>query len=254
MNNLPDTGWYVQYLRIFLLFLFFLIPCITLTQNLPEVRHDSLTWHFDEGDKKSFSLGAFLVDLFTPQIIIDTKEIRKYISDERFQTMRHHDGDLRAADAIYLKSLRIADYNIARALFLSFMAVLEHRNVEISLPLIGKCTLPLTFENDTIFSTRINHLPAHMYYDSPSSLQGDRDKLQHFFGSAFLSYATEAPALTKFVGNAIEWGEALIVVGGVDDHRDKRANTQGKCFGRDLLFVETILPSDYLTFALEERK
>ena len=215
---------------------------------------DGLSWDFDEGKSEEFSIGTFLSEIFTPQIIVDTKHIRQYILDERFQVLRDRCGDMRTIDAIFLKSLKIADYNIARALFLSFMAVLEHRKIEIKMPIVSSLKVPLTFEKDSIFSARIKHLPTQVYSDSPTTPEGDRDKLQHFFGSAYLSYASEAPGFTRTLGNLIEWGEPVFIVGGTDDPRDKRANKQGERFGRDLLVVTTLLPSDYLTFQHEDRK
>jgi hypothetical protein len=215
---------------------------------------DGLPWNFDEGKSEGFSISAFFSDIFTPQIIIDTKHIRQYILDERFQVLRNRCGDMRTIDAIYLKSLKIADYNIARALFLSLMAVLEHRKIDFKIPVVSSLKVPLTFEKDSIFSARIKHLPTHVYSDSPTTPEGDRDKLQHFFGSAYLSYASEAPAFTRIAGNLIEWGEAAFIIGGTDDLRDSRANKQGESFGRDLLVVKTLLPSDYLTFQYEDRK
>jgi hypothetical protein len=215
---------------------------------------DGLSWDFDEEKSEGFSIGTFLSDFFTPQIIIDTKNIRQYILDERFQVLRNRCGDLRAIDAIYLKSLKIAHHNIARALFLSLMAVLEHRNVDMKIPIFRSLKIPLTFEKDSIFSARIQHLPTNVYSDSVTTPEGDRDKLQHFFGSAYLSYVSEAPEFTRTAGNLIEWGEAAFIVGGTDDPRDKRANKQGEKFGQDLLVVTNLLPSDYLTFRFEDRK
>jgi hypothetical protein len=215
---------------------------------------DGISWDFDEEKNEKFSIGTFLSDTFTPQILIDTKHIREYIRDERFLFLRSRCGDMRTIDAIYLKSLKIADYNIARALFLSFMAVLEHRNVDVKLPILKSLEVPLTFEEDSIFTARIKHLPSRVYSDSPNGPEGDRDKLQHFFGSAYLAYASEAPDMTRTVGDLIELGEAKFIIGGTDDARDKRANQHGKSFGRDLLVVKTLLPSDYLTFPIEGRK
>jgi hypothetical protein len=60
--------------------------------------------------------------------------------------------------------------------------------------------------------------------------------------------------LTRTTGNFIEWFEKYFVVGGADDPRDKRANKHGKSFGRDLLVVKTLLPSDYLTSPYDDRK
>ena len=232
-----------------LLFCFF-----ARAQHIDSHYRNVTSWDFDEGKSESYSIGVFLSEFFTPQLITDTKHIRTYILNERFQILRNQCGDMRAIDAIYLKSLKIADYNIARALFLSFMAVLEHRKVDIKIPIVRSLKVPLTFENDSIFSVRIKHLPIHVYSDSPITPEGDRDKLQHFFGSAYLSYVSEAPELTRTVGNLIEWGEPKFIVGGTDDQRDKRANKQGESFGQDLLVVETMLPSDYLTFQHEDRK
>ncbi|MBN1397671.1 MAG: hypothetical protein JXA06_06545 [Bacteroidetes bacterium] len=215
---------------------------------------DVISWDFDEEDKNDFSLWTFLEDIFTPQIITDTKYIRQYIIDDRFQILRSHYGDIRALDAIYLKSLKISDHNIARALFISLMAVLEHRSVDIKIPVFSSLRIPLTFEKKRNFDARIMHLPVKIYSDSPAFPGCDRDKLQHFFASAFLSYVSEAPDFTRITGNLVEIIEDAIVVGGAEDPRDKRANRQGQSFGEDLLIVTNLLPSDYLTFRYEECK
>jgi hypothetical protein len=215
---------------------------------------NDFSWDFDQESHKGFSIVTYVSDVFTPQIIIDTKIIRAYIRDDRFQMIRLRCGDMRAIDAIYLKSLKIAEYNIARALFLSFMAVLEHRKIDVKLPIVKSVELPVSFEEDSLFTARINCLPRRVYADTPADSVGDVDKLQHFFGSAYLAYSSESPGLTRTTGNIIEWGEGKFVVGGADDPRDKRANNQGKSFGRDLLVVKTLLPSDYLTFTMEGRQ
>jgi hypothetical protein len=213
-----------------------------------------LSWNFDEEKTSGFSIGGFLSDIVTPQIVTDTRHIRNYIRDVRFKALRDRCGDMRTVDAIYLKSLKIADYNIARALFLSLMAVLEHRNFDVKVPVLSAFQVPLTFEEDSVFLARMKNLPIHIYPDSPDSLGGDRDKLQHFFASAYLAYSSEAPELTRTAGNLVEWAEAKFIVGGIEDSRDKRANRHGESFGRDLLVVKTLLPSDYLTFMHEGSK
>ncbi len=213
---------------------------------------DGLSWDFDEAGKGGFSLGGFIGDMFTPQVVIDTRQIREYVRDTRFKELSRRCGDLRTVDGIYLKALKIADYKIGRALFLSMMAVLEHQKVDLKMPIISSLPVPLTFEEDTLFKTRIRNLPRKIYSDSPEGDEGDKDKLQHFFASAYLSYVSESQDLTRTTGNLVEWGEAKFVVGGADDPRDKRANKHGEAFGRDLHSVKTLLPSDYLTLATEE--
>lgn len=239
-------------LLLFLYPLLFTLPA--LAQSNSNKSPDGLSWDFDENSTHGFSIGKFLSDAFTPQIIVDTRRIREYVRDERFLVLRNQCGDMRSIDAIYLKALKIADFNIARALFLSLMAVLEHRNVELKMPIIKSLAIPLSFEEDSIFNARMKNLPTHVYPDTPRGTDGDRDKLQHLFASAYLVYVSEAPELTRATGNLIEWGEAKFVVGGSEDPRDKRANNFGESFGRDLLVVKTLLPSDYLTLPYEDRK
>lgn len=251
MNFSKRTIFIVKCIFVLLFIQVFLVDAYAQCDDTKS--SDGLSWDFDEENSKGLSIGAFVSDIFTPQIILDTKYIRDYIRDERFLILRSRCGDMRTIDAIYLKSLKIADYNIARSLFLSFMAVLEHRKVDVKMPIFKPLALPLTFEDDSIFNNRVKNLPAKVYSDTPPGSFGDIDKLQHFFGSAYLSYVSEAPGFTGTAGNFIEWGEANFIVGGTDDPRDKRANKQGKSFGRDLLVVKTLLPSDYLTFPNEER-
>jgi hypothetical protein len=196
-------------------------------------------------------LGGFFGDLFTPQLIRDTKDIRSYLRDERFAELLRRCGDLRAVDGIFQKALRVAEFSIARALFLSMMACMEHQNVEVDVPVVGAVGLPLTFEEDSLFKSRIHNLPSRLYEDSPGSGLGDRDKLQHFFGSAYIAYVSGSPELARATGNFVEWGEARMIVGGADDVRDRRANKQGETFGHDLIYVKTLLPSDYLTLPVK---
>jgi hypothetical protein len=211
-----------------------------------------LSWDFDEDEKAGFSIGGFLSETFTPQLIIDSKRIRDYVRDARFKELTLRCGDLRAVDGIFLKSLRIADFNLSRALFLSLMAILEHQNVDFKLPIVGGIRVPLTFEQDSLFKARKRNIPARVYPDSPLNEEGDKDKLQHFFASAYLAYVSESPELARQSGNFVEWGEARFVVGGADDPRDRRANKHGEAFGRDLLVVRTLLPSDYLRLPYEK--
>ncbi|MEX0602152.1 MAG: hypothetical protein WD295_02345, partial [Bacteroidota bacterium] len=109
---------------------------------------DGLTWNFEE-EGAGFSLGKALGNLFTPQLIKDTRRIRAYVRDPRFGVLLGLCGDMRGVDAIYQKALRIAEYNIPRALFLAMMASLEHQRIDVMVPLVGTFGLPLTFEEDS---------------------------------------------------------------------------------------------------------
>jgi hypothetical protein len=212
---------------------------------------DGLTWNFDEEAKKGFSFFEFLGKVFTPRLASDVQRIRAYVRDVRFAELSRRCGAIRAVDAIYQKALRVAEYHIARALFLSMVATMEHQQFNVRMPLVGSMQMPLTFEDDSLFSARLKNLPARIYHDSKLDEHGDKDKLQHFFGSAYLAYASESPEFSRSTGAMIEWGEAQFIVGGVDDPRDHRANKQGTMFGRDLLSVKNLLPSDYLTIPIK---
>lgn len=211
---------------------------------------DGLTWDYDTGEKESFSLIRFVGNALTPDLIKETRQMRAYVRDARFAALMKRCGDARAVDAIYLKALKIAEHNLARALFLSLMGTLEHRDVDLKVPVFGPIGVPLTFEVDSMFNSRFRNLPSRLYVDTPP--EGDRDKLQHFFASAYIAYASESRELARSGGNFVEWGEAQFVVGGVDDPRDRRSNKHGERFGHDLLTVRNLLPSDYLNLSLEE--
>ena len=213
-----------------------------------------LSWNFDDGEKEGCSIGTMFSNAVTPQVIIDTKEVRGYVRDPRFRELTRRCGDLRAVDAIYQKSLRIAEYNVGRGLLISMMAVLEHQQIHVRMPIVKSVELPLSFEEDTLFAQRVRNLPNALYPDSPTTEEGDKDKLQHFFASAYLAYASESTDIARGAGNVVEWGEAKFVVGGADDPRDRRANKQGEAFGRDLLVVKNLLPSDYLNLPVRDEQ
>jgi hypothetical protein len=233
-----------------LLVLLFFAGSVAIAQCDGKPGPDGLTWNFDEGEKESFNLLRFIGGVFTPDLIKETKQIRTYIRDQRFAELVKRCGDVRAMDYIFLKALKISDHSVPRALFLSMMGCLDHRNLDVKVPLIGVVDIPLSLEEDSIFKSRYSNLPSRLYDDTPP--EGDRDKLQHFFGSAYIAFASESRELARTSGDLVEWGEAKFVVGGVDDPRDRRSNKQGERFGHDLLVVKNLLPSDYLNLKIEE--
>ncbi len=232
-----------------------LLLCVCLMPlSLRAQCEGDLTWDFEDDVEESFSIGRFFSDAVTPQVVHDTEVLRRYIRDPRFAELMRRCGDMRAVDAIYLRALRIAEYNITRGLLLSMMAVLEHQKIEFRVPVLKALAIPLSAEEDSLFHQRVRNLPRRLYDDTPSIPMGDSDKLQHFFASAYIAYASETPEIASGAGNAVEWGEAKFIVGGANDARDKRANKQGELFGIDLLAVKNLLPSDYLLLpiAVEE--
>ena len=188
---------------------------------------------------------SFFAPLIFPKILQDDYLLREYIRSEGFAHYRATRGDLAGVDAIFQKAVRLSWGNIYEALLISLLGTMDHRRVGVRVPLLGLIVwLPLTSEFQEDFDARLKALPSRMYADSPR--EGDRDKLQHFFGSAFLTFLFESAEGAQSVGDFVEWGEDSFIEGGEYDQRDARANVQGQRFGLRLLVDVVILPSDVL--------
>ena len=192
-------------------------------------------------------LVSFFAPFFLPKLFNDVQSLRLYIQGEEFSEFRRSYGDDRSLDAIFYQAVRLSWNNIYEALFISLIATLDHRTVGINLPVIGPLLwIPLTSEFQEEFQRRVHALPGQLYHDSPPGPDGDRDKLQHFFGSAFVTYVSERPEQAEALGAFIEvWEERIIVEGALDD-RDIRANEQGQLFGAALLQGGPTRPSRFL--------
>ncbi len=189
-----------------------------------------------------------------PSFAFEVHALRAFVRDKRFVTILSTKGNLFAVDMLYLKALQLADYNIARALALCLLSVLDHRTLRFKIPLISALEFPLTFESDSLFKKRLNHLQKNLYSSSPKTETGDKDKLQHFFASAYLSYTSETLDLVPIIGVVIEYLEEAFIYDGSYDKRDIIANEQGNLFGRSLLNDISSLPSQYLILQTEARK
>ena len=191
-------------------------------------------------------LSPFLI----PKIFADTWALRDYIKSEDFRTFRARWGDRYAVDAIFDAAVRLCWNNHGLALLISCAATLDHRRVGVTVPLLGSLIwLPLTSEFEEEFEGRLEMLPCSIYADTgPDGC--DRDKLQHFFGSAFVSFVSESRESAQRVGDFVEWGEEEFIVGGATDPRDLRANHQGQMFGLALLRDPLCRPSAFLVTVL----
>lgn len=190
---------------------------------------------------------SFFAPLVFPKLLQDSYRLKEYICSEEFRSFRQRFGDMRAVDALFDHALNLSWNNAYEALLISFVCTMEHRNFGVKLPLVGALLwVPLTSEFPDEFRERVDALPCRIYPDSPSGPSGDRDKLQHFFGSAFLTYTFESRGAAQRMGNFVEWGENKFIVDGALDERDFRANEQGEDFGLHLLRDASVLPSKFL--------
>jgi hypothetical protein len=192
------------------------------------------------------ALLTFLSPLLLPKVFQDCYRLREYVRSGEIASAREAYGDLYAVDCVFDHAMRLCWNNVYEALLVCAFALMDHDRFGVRLPFIGTVLwFPLTGEFREEFRARVDSLPSRLYADTPP--EGDRDKLQHFFGSAFLTAITESPEEADRFGLDIELGEELFIVGGVNDARDVRANRQGQRFGVRLLVDSGALPSGFFT-------
>jgi hypothetical protein len=186
-----------------------------------------------------------LAPLFIPKFIADAAYLKSTIPGEEFQRVRREAGDPAAVDTLFALAKDLSWGNLYAALLITTVAVMDHRRVGVDLPLLGELLwFPLTSEFEEEFRARVAALPSALYADSPRG--GDRDKLQHFFGSAFIALLSESANAADRTGEFVEWGEEEFIVGGTADDRDARANREGQRFALRLLTDPFARPSQYL--------
>jgi hypothetical protein len=179
-----------------------------------------------------------------PKIVADGHRLKEFITSEEFASAKKDRGDVYAVDLLFDTALRWSWNNPYEALLITFVAVMDHRTFGVRIPLAGALLwFPLTSEFADDFAARVAALPRKLYPESPAGGEGDRDKLQHFFGSALLTYLTESTDAAERAGLFVEWGEREFIVGGVYDERDLAANRQGQQFALRLLADPAARPS-----------
>jgi hypothetical protein len=196
---------------------------------------------------------SFFAPFVFPKVIQDGYQLKEYIRNEEFASIRSQRGDLNAVDAIFSEAMRLSWNNVYEALLISLVATMDHSKFGVKLPVVGPLLwFPLTSEFEEDFRERVAALPRLLYSDSPDKAIGDRDKLQHFFGSAFLTYALESRDGAQRVGEFIEWGEDKVIVDGALDERDFRANNHGQEFGLALLNDKGMKPSAFIMYTIAQ--
>ncbi|HCY76435.1 MAG TPA: hypothetical protein DHV28_10980 [Ignavibacteriales bacterium] len=194
----------------------------------------------------------FLNFLFLSQITLpqqsklsrSVNNISEYIASDHFNQIRKNYGDLIATDSIFIYAIKITNYNYGDALLSLMLATVPYREVPIQIPLIKVVVnYPLVSADEKTFLKKNENLPAHIFLDSPSDKFGDKDKLAHFFGSAFLSYESNIFDLGKLIGYFVEAFEESFKVQSSIDTRDLDVNYYGRLFGNLLKENQDLLPS-----------
>lgn len=169
--------------------------------------------------------------------IVDS--ITKFVSRDEFASLDI--SDLEKTDSIYSYALRVSDSESDALLGLT-IALVPYNKIPVTLPIIHyKFDVPYLSSEGEYFFKKNKNLPKRFFLDSPQNEDGDKDKLAHFFGSAFLSYNFRVLDYSLFIGYFVESFEETFGISRIDS-RDMRANALGAMFGK-LIRKNKIMPS-----------
>lgn len=186
---------------------------------------------------------TFLRRLLLPREISLAYELRALIAAQQPLAPRSRTGDLRRLDAIYLRAVYLAEGDPFLALIALSIATLPYHTFPARVPLLGiTVTVLVSTESHEAFERRMTNLPGMLLRDTPRSL--DRDKLPHFFGSAWMQCVTANSSLVESAGEMLEFGEMMFKLEGSRDERDIVVNRLGAAFAMALQRHRCVLPSD----------
>jgi len=174
--------------------------------------------------------------------------LSEFIASEHFLELKNHDTDLALVDSVYLKAIKFYDYDYPEALLALTFTTIPYSRVPLVVPIIeSRIYYPLIAANDSISNLKNQNLPAQLFYDSPTGKGGDKDKLAHFFGNAYIGYAENILNLADVFGYFVEVFEEDFKSQSKVDFRDIDVNWYGVLFGEMLETNKNILPSQIMT-------
>lgn len=175
--------------------------------------------------------------------------ISEYIASENFISLKNKIGDVLAVDSIYIEAIKFSEGNTSEALLALMLATVPYNKVPIQVPILNSIVYyPLTSADEEIFLKKNTNLPRYLFFDTPQNDYGDKDKLAHFFGSAFLSYESNLFDMGKLIGYFVEAFEESFKVQSNVDLRDLDVNEYGRLFGELLKENKDLLPSQIFLF------
>ncbi len=171
--------------------------------------------------------------------------ISEFISSGYFEKLKVKANDLSLVDTLFNRAVNYRDSDYSEALLSLMFATVPYKKVPIQIPLIKTIVqFPLTSASDSVFLLKNKNLPKDFYFDTPQTNFGDKDKLAHFFGSAFLAYNSSIFDLGDLIGYFVEVFEEEFKVQSVIDSRDMMTNKLGYIFGTYLKKNKNIQPSN----------
>lgn len=171
-----------------------------------------------------------------------------FIASEHFLELKNQNNDLTLVDSIYLRAIKFYNYDFQEALLAITFTTIPYSRVPLVVPIIkSRIYYPLISANDSISNLKNQNLPAQLFYDSPTGKGGDKDKLAHFFGNAYIGYAENILNLADVFGYFVEVFEEDFKSQSKVDFRDIDVNWYGVLFGEMLETNKNILPSQIMT-------
>lgn len=174
--------------------------------------------------------------------------IVNFIISEKYDSLSKSNSDLDLIDTLYLRAVHFHKGAIDEALLTLTFATLAFKEMPLHIPFTSiRLGAKLPSGPDGTLKKKIPKIPRKVFIDSPQTSFGDKDKVAHFFGNAFLSYSVSLFNLSKFLSILVELFEDAFKVEGTIDNRDFIANFLGYHFGERLSSDKQHLPSQALS-------
>jgi len=174
--------------------------------------------------------------------------LSEFIASDYFLELRGKNTDLELVDSLYKRAIYFYNSDYEEALLALTFTTIPYRRVPLVVPLIqSRIYYPLISANDSISNLKNKNLPNRLFYDTPDDNYGDKDKLAHFFGNAFIGYAENILNLADVFGYFVEAFEEDFKAQTAVDYRDVDVNWYGVLFGDLLETNKKIMPSQIMT-------
>lgn len=169
-----------------------------------------------------------------------------YIASDDFASYKKYNDNLTQIDHLFRKAVDFYDGDISEALLALTFSCLPFNHIKVKFLFGTQFRIPLPSPPQKVFERRLNNIPSKLFFDSPQSSFGDKDKLSHFFGNAYLRYNFGFFNLSKFMGIFVENVEEGLFIEGGYSFRDIIANHLGELFAESLKTNKDIQPSDIM--------